>query len=60
MAEGELISCLHVVEFVINDGNGWESVDDDKSSVLMRKPVVVDVESEDSKKIKSKRIIFFQ
>ena len=35
--DGESSSCLHVVELVINGGNGWASVDDDKSSVLIRK-----------------------
>jgi len=48
--DGELISCLHVVGLIINDGNGWESVDEDNSSVLIRKPEVIveEIESDDS------------
>jgi hypothetical protein len=49
--DGELISCLHGVGLIINDGNGWESVDEDNSSVLMRKPEVIagEIASVDSK-----------
>jgi hypothetical protein len=48
--DGELISCLHVVGLIINDGNGWDSVDEDNSSVLIRNPEVVveEIESDDS------------
>lgn len=49
--DGEwFISCLHVVELIINDGNGWESVDEVKSSVLIRKAedVVEEIESVES------------
>ncbi len=49
--DGEFISCLHVVELIINDGNGWERVSEDNSSGFIRKPdvVVAGIESEDSK-----------
>ncbi len=58
---GEYISCLHVVGLIINDGNGWESVVEDNSSVLIRKPEVAveEIESDDSKMKIKKRIIFF-